>query len=207
MVADLEVEARAARRPRAGSPRRPRLAVGRVGVGRFGSVAASASRRSSTSASSACSALTSAGDALHPRDHLARRRRPRASRAAISSEASFWRGAAPLDLGQQLAAAGVELEQLVERLGRAAARERRPGRARVLADRSQVEHRRAGALLPEAAACCCRTGSRSRSPGFGGRSTSAPAYSATNSATASASSPTTMFCGMIAPEKPPLRIA
>ena len=75
------------------------------------------------------------------------RRRPRASRrsarsassparlaAAISSEAAVLPRAPLLDLGQQLAAARVELEQLVERLGGAAARERRPGRARVLAD-------------------------------------------------------------------------
>ena len=34
-----------------------------------------------------------------------------------------------------------------------------------------------------------------------------PEYSARNSATTSASSPTTMLAGMIAPEKPPLRIA
>jgi hypothetical protein len=35
----------------------------------------------------------------------------------------------------------------------------------------------------------------------------APEYLARNSATCCASLPTTMFCGMIAPEKPPLRIA
>jgi hypothetical protein len=35
----------------------------------------------------------------------------------------------------------------------------------------------------------------------------APAYSATNCATCCASCPTTMFCGMIAPEKPPFSIA
>ena len=34
-----------------------------------------------------------------------------------------------------------------------------------------------------------------------------PAYLATKAATSSASWPTTMFSGMIAPEKPPLRIA
>ena len=36
---------------------------------------------------------------------------------------------------------------------------------------------------------------------------SLPEYSERKSATASASSPTTMFAGMMAPEKPPLRIA
>ena len=35
----------------------------------------------------------------------------------------------------------------------------------------------------------------------------APAYVATNLATSTASWPTTMFCGMYAPEKPPLAIA
>ena len=49
-------------------------------------------------------------------------------------------GAASLDLGQQLAAAGVEGQQLVEGLGGAAARERGAGRARVLADRPQIQH-------------------------------------------------------------------
>ncbi len=34
-----------------------------------------------------------------------------------------------------------------------------------------------------------------------------PAYLERNAATSSASCPTTMFSGMIAPEKPPLRIA
>jgi hypothetical protein len=43
--------------------------------------------------------------------------------------------------------------------------------------------------------------------GAGCSVTSSPAYLATNAATFCASAPTTMFCGMIAPEKPPFRIA
>ena len=43
--------------------------------------------------------------------------------------------------------------------------------------------------------------------GRGDSSTSPPEYLARNSATTAASSPTTMFWGMIAPENPPLRIA
>ena len=62
------------------------------------------------------------------------------------------------------------------------------------ADQLQVEHRRPGS-------------GRVFWPGRGESSASWPAYLATNSATASASSPTTMFCGMIAPEKPPFWIA
>src|SRR5204862_7636845 len=43
--------------------------------------------------------------------------------------------------------------------------------------------------------------------GAGGLLASVPAYFETKSATASASAPTTTFWGMIAPEKPPFRIA
>ena len=47
----------------------------------------------------------------------------------------------------------------------------------------------------------------SDSPGRGLETSSVPAYFATNAATAPASRPVTMFCGMIEPEKPPFRIA
>ena len=91
-----------------------------------------------------------------------------------------------LELGQQRAPALVELERLVEqRRVHAAAGERVTRRLRVLADLPEVEHRDP-----------VRPASRSL-----------PEYLARKSATASASSPTTMFAGMIAPEKPPLRIA
>jgi hypothetical protein len=43
-------------------------------------------------------------------------------------------GTQSLDFGQQLAAAGIELEQVVEVPGGADAGERRPGGRRVLAD-------------------------------------------------------------------------
>ena len=93
-----------------------------------------------------------------------------------------------LELGQQRAAALVELERLVEqRRVDAAARQRVPRGLRVLADLPEVEHRDLAWRL--AAGLCV------------------PEYLSRKSATASASSPVTMFAGMIAPEKPPLRIA
>ena len=102
-------------------------------------------------------------------------------------------GLGALDLGQQLAAAGVEGEQLVDLLGGAAAGQRRLDPLGVGADQLQVEH---------VASALGRV-----SPGRGEDSASSPAYLATKRATASASSPTTMFWGMIAPEKPPFWIA
>jgi hypothetical protein len=103
-----------------------------------------------------------------------------------------------LELGQDRPAPLVELERVVEdgRIGAA------PGqlgtrRLRVLADLPEVEQ----GDLP---------------PGYGPDSPeevgsfvplSPPEYCSRKSATSSASSPTTMLAGMIAPEKPPLRIA
>ena len=180
---------------------------GASGCGRLGRVAASSSRSPSTAASSACIDLTSAERSLI----RAITSRGVAARALCGGDlvgGAVLLGAAALHLGQQLAAAGVELEQPIEVSGGTAARQRLAGRARVRSDRAQVEHR-AGArgYWPSAAACCSSDWISLAFPGCGGRSTSEPEYSATNSATASASSPTRMFCGMIAPEKPPLRIA
>ena len=80
-------------------------------------------------------------------------------------------------------------------LGGAAAGQRRLDPLGVGADQLQVEHRRR----------------RAQGDGFAGARRFlgfvCPAYSATKRATASASSPTTMFWGMIAPEKPPFWIA
>ena len=127
--------------------------------------------------------------------------------AAISSDAWFCSARRPSTSGQQLAATRVERQQLVEGLAGAPALERRPGRARVVADRSQVEHEPPGLLalgaglllfgldlagvagLRRPVDLAARVAGRRTPP------------------TASASSPTTMFWGMIAPEKPPLRIA
>ena len=106
-----------------------------------------------------------------------------------------------LDLGQQLPAALVEAQQLVEGLGGAATGQRSPRGPGVLADAPKVEH--SGALGP----ACARLGEPDPVAGRGGSPASRPAYSETNLATLIASSPTTMFWGMIAPEKPPLRIA
>ena len=79
------------------------------------------------------------GDALHALDHVG------GVVAGALPRCDLVRGLVlggppALDLGQQLATPGVELEQLVERGGGAASLERGPGRARVIADRSQVEH-------------------------------------------------------------------
>ena len=101
-------------------------------------------------------------------------------------------GLGALDLGQQLATAGVEAEQLVDLVGGAAAGQRRLDPLGIGADQLQVEH------------VARATGV---SPGRGEDSASPPAYLAMKRATASASSPTTMFWGMIAPEKPPFWIA
>ena len=81
-------------------------------------------------------------------------------------------------------------------LGGAAARQRRLDPLGVGADQLQVEHGR-------------RYGSEGEVSGRGAASSRlpSPAYLATKRATASASLPTTMFCGMIAPEKPPFWIA
>ena len=152
------------------------------------------------------SRLTSAASSRISRDHAPRRRSPARFAAAISSEAAFCaRAAAPRP---RAAARGGG------RRARAARRGPRPRRGapappgpgpgpRGSRCRSSTGCR---ALLPGGGRCSSDWISLA-SPGCGGRSTSVPAYSATNSATASASSPTTMFWGMIAPEKPPLRIA
>ena len=132
------------------------------------------------------------GDRLHPLDQLrgilarALSRRDRLGGLVLLR-------APPLGLRQQLAAPGVEGEQLVELLCGAAATKA----ARAAAGSSRIARRSSTGSVCWIA------------PAYGdaGRSTSEPAYSATNSATACASSPTRMFWGMIAPEKPPLRMA
>ncbi len=78
-------------------------------------------------------------DRLHPLDHVGGvLARALARRDLLGS--LVLRGSAALGLRQQLPATRVELEQLVESVSRAAARERLPGRARVVADSPQVEH-------------------------------------------------------------------
>ena len=94
------------------------------------------------------------------------RPRPRACAAAISLGGLVLLRAPALDLGQQLAPAGVEREQLVERLGGAAARQRRAGRTRVArgsrAGRAPCVPARATRLPPRPARP--RTRLRSRRP-------------------------------------------
>jgi len=53
-------------------------------------------------------------------------------------------GSALLDLGQQLAATLVQTQELVQGLGRSAARERGPGRLGILADAPKVEQLASG---------------------------------------------------------------
>ena len=69
----------------------------------------------------------------------------------------------------------------------------------VLADQPQIEHR------PDPTRC--GGSAASAVAGWRAAASPCPAYSARKSATFSASSPVTMFSGMTAPEKPPLRIA
>ena len=125
---------RAARRPRAGR-RHPHRCRRRGPRDRAGSESCrrGGSRSASTAASSVSSSLIRAetsriaaiASAASPPSRLA---------APIASEASLRCARSALDLGQQLAAAGIELEQAVEVLGGADACQRRPGGRRVLAD-------------------------------------------------------------------------
>ena len=136
-------------------------------------VAASASRRSSTSARSAWRRLSSAETA-----------RMRSITSSASSPGALARRdlvgrlvlgrATGLDLGQQLAAAGVELEELVEVRAGAAALERCSGRARVARGSRAGRARAARPYSPSAPACCSSDWISLVPPGFGGRSTSLP---------------------------------
>ena len=111
-------------------------------------------------------------------------------------------GAQPLQPGEQRPPALVQLDHAVEAAGDlvAAARERRANAVGVLPDALEVEHappppRRASyfvdsVMFTAGTFCAWR-----------------PEYWARKLATACASLPRTMFSGMIAPEKPPLRIA
>ena len=102
---------------------------GASGCGRFGSVAASASRSPSTSASSACIDLSSAESFFMRSITLASVLAGALGRARSRRRRWFCSRAASLDLGQQLAPARVELEQLVEVAVRARGAPARPGRA------------------------------------------------------------------------------
>ena len=136
-------------------------------------VAASASRRSSTSARSAWRRLSSAETALHALDHVVRVLPGALARRDLVGRLVLGR-AAGLDLGQQLAAAGVELEELVEVRARAAALERCSRRARVARGSRAGRARAARPYSPSAPACCSSDWISLVPPGFGGRSTSVP---------------------------------
>ena len=138
---------RAARRPRAAttassSPRRP----GRPGAGRLGSVAASSSRAASTSASSAPGPSPAAATSRICGDQ-----RLGVAARALRLGDLVGRGvllrAQLLDLRQQLAAARVEAQQLVEVVGGTAAGQRLHGRA----PGSSRMLRRSSEALPAAA--------------------------------------------------------
>jgi hypothetical protein len=108
-------------------------------------------------------------------------------------------GADLIDPGVELAAPPVDLDQLVQLLRRTPSAQRRADGVRIAADLLEVERGPGspsyGVVEVDVVA------------GAGCWTTSWPAYLATKAATFCASAPTTMFCGMIAPEKPPLRIA
>ena len=172
---------------------------GASGSGRLGSAASSWSRLASTSASSGSSSLSLG-------------RRPRASRATAASASS---PCAPglLDLRRrpcsarrgsprspvELAPALVERQQLVQRSAAPRPRQRRRAPARGRCGSLQVERGlRPGGAGPRS----------SSSPGRRrvGRRPCARVLGEERG-DLSASAPTTMFWGMIAPEKPPFRIA
>ena len=103
--------------------------------------------------------------------------------AAMPSDAAFCsarRRSAAAVASRQLASSSSQLVDALGQLGRAP-RQRGADRVGVAADEPEVQHRPGRYLLP--------------------------AYLERKAATSSASFPTTMFSGMIAPEKPPLRSA
>ena len=111
---------------------------GASGSGGFGSVAASSAALGLDLLELGLELLDPARDLAHPRDRLLG-----VAALALGGADRVGGGVAlgpqALDLGQQLAAAGVELEQPVEVLGGAHPRERGARRPRVLADAPQVE--------------------------------------------------------------------
>ena len=167
--------------------------VGRVGVGRVGEGEHDrSSRRRSASVSSSPSALPCAATSC-----IAAIASLASSPCGLCADRSPWmprsgaraaprpRAAARGGCSSQLRATSSSVR---DGLG-APARERGSHRVRVAPDELQVED---GGY---------------ESFGDGGLLASLPAYFATKAATFSASAPTTMFWGMIAPEKPPLRMA
>ena len=166
--------------------------------GRAGSGArrASSSWRSSISASSGSSSFSSAFSAEDLAQLATRGRRPRPERVASSiwSETLVLLGAALVDPGAQLAAALVERQQLVEL---------HPPRRAAPAPRGRGRDRGGSASGRAWLGSGCARGRLWAWVDVAASSTSVPEYSATKRATFSASSPTTMFWGMIAPEKPP----
>ena len=99
---------------------------------------------------------------------------PARLRAAISSEAWFWAARRLSTSGSSSRRRASSSSSSSSVRARAAALERGPRRARVLADRAQVEHARPVPYSPSAAACCSSDWISLVPPGFGGRSTSLP---------------------------------
>ena len=186
-------------RPGAGSPtsRSDRVLVGRrSGRGGWAARASAASRRSSDPRELLGELARARRDRLHRGDLLARvpaRGLGRADRLRRRGSARARRASS---LGQQRAPALVERQQLVHGLG---GRPAAPGRPAPPPGRGGSAGRQ-GLLLPPVPVAARRRATAAAWP-------CSPAYLATNSATAAAWAPTTMFWGMIAPEKPPLRIA
>ena len=173
----------AARRPRAATcPRRPRSDPAGSGSARARPASSRLDRRELLR-----QRLRAARDLLHLGDRVGRvaalllRARDRLRGLVLARPQ-------PLDLGQQLAPPRVERQRLV--------RAARPTR------RSAAPARRARRPGPAGS-----PSGRASRYGESAVSRSVPEYFAMKSATVSASSPTTMFCGIGPEEKPPLRIA
>ena len=131
------------------------------------------------------------------------RPRPRCLAAPISFDAAFCSARMPSSWGSSSRRrASSSSTRSIAGVG-APPGQRGAHRLRLVADAPEVEHGLARRWSQPEAGVARRAG-----PAASWRTLRlVPAYAATNSATSCASWPTTMFWGMIAPEKPPLRIA
>ena len=186
---------RAARRPRAGRPRPPRSSR----RGRRGRAGWAARRRPARAPPRPSPARPCRPRSSPSAPCTVGHQRPRPPRRAAWPRRSAWRASCARP-GRSRSRAAARAGGRRGRAARRPARRRRAAPAPALTRsgserisfRSSIAAPRSGRFL---------AGARRDS------SASSPAYSATKRATASASSPTTMFWGMIAPEKPPFWIA
>ena len=189
VVAGLEVEARAAPPPRAASPRPPRSSR-RGRRGRAGWAAPWRPARAPPRPSRARPCRTrSSPSAPGPRRPGPPPPRPAAwprRPAWRASCARAWAFSISGSSSRRRASSASSSSTPSAAPRRASACLTRSGSERISLRSSMVRDRQGDSL-----------------PGRADSSASSPAYSATKRATSSASSPTTMFWGMIAPEKPP----